>query len=117
MKRIVYGILLLISTHGFSQEIPRNLSLAVTLGRSFTPDTPDFTYYSKNFDTVFGLGLFTEDYLSYETQAIYINPDYKMFYNDTYRASHIFNVMPLAGVNVAAFQAMPCNAVYSVESR
>jgi hypothetical protein len=120
MKKYLWLGLILMCSYGFSQEIPRNLNLAVKASRSFTADSlsiQDLTYYSKNFDRIFGPDLFTEDYLNYGLKAIYINPDYKMFYNDTYRPQHIFTVMPMAGVDVGACGAQPQYAVYSIENR
>lgn len=117
MRKYIAVITAFAGMYGYSQEIPRDLKLAIKLDNRFVSDSlsshHDFTYYSKNYEKVFGPSIFTEDYLRYSRNSIYINPDSKMFYNDAHRVPHIFTVMPLAGVNVNACQARPDQAIYS----
>lgn len=120
MKKYIAILAAIIGAYTYGQQIPTDLKLAVKMDKRFASDSlsgQDFSYYSKNYDKIFGPSLFTEDYLNYSRNAIYINPDNKVFYNDAHRVPHIFTVMPLAGVNVDAFFACPQHAIYDVESR
>lgn len=117
MKKYIAVLAVLTGAYAYSQEIPRDLKLAVKMDSKIVADTlsgPDFTYYSKNYDKVFGPSLFTEDYFRYSRQTIFINTDYdKSDFNHSSVVPHIFTVMPLAGVNVDACRAQPDQAIYS----
>lgn len=109
--------LLMFGGAAIAQELPDNLSLAVSNSKIEFPSVelnPELSFYSKNYDKVFRLGNYTYDTFDYGGRNVYtIDFNYRYFDSNT---PHIFKVMPLPGVNVDAFMAMPCNAGYTQPS-
>lgn len=101
------------------QQFPASLNLAVKESRVVVKDTlklnPHLSYYSKNYDKVFPTANYTFDSMEYRNNVIHIGDRNGSFYDrDT---PHIFRVMPMAGVNVDAWSANPCNSGYTIEPK
>ena len=109
MKFIFFASAVLVSRLAFGQELPDNLSLAVKESRNLLPSlelNPELSYYSKNYYRIFRQGAYTFEAFDYGASNM-LNLNSRGYDSST---PHIFNVMPMAGVNVDATMAQPSQA-------
>jgi hypothetical protein len=120
MKLLICTVAFCIAGGAFAQQqFPASLNLAVKESKAVVQDTlklnPHLSYYSKNYDKVFPTAHYTFDSMEYGSNVIHIGDRNGGFYDrDT---PHIFRVMPMAGVNVDAWSANPCNSGYTIEPK
>jgi len=72
MKTIL-SLLLLVTATGLSAQ--QHYSFNYKVQDSLKPNLPDFTYYSKNYATVFGMRHYTFDRDKIKKLSVYVAPD------------------------------------------
>ncbi|MFD2603686.1 MULTISPECIES: hypothetical protein [Flavobacterium] len=89
MKQICFCLAILSSLTGYSQEKDNKISTVFTLAVKeaqgwdiYRPTTPDFTFYNRNFSSLFRQSNLTSDILDRRMNMLYVDND--RLYSNTY---------------------------------